>query len=92
MAIPATPHLFEGHEHLLSLAEVSEEQVEGFGHQWRVVMHGQVEENPQERTAAMVIQVQWCVLLTSRMRRRMSHTRIPAHTHASENIDNHGKL
>ena len=38
----AVVYLFEGHEDLLSLAEVSEEQVEGPRHQGRIVMHGEV--------------------------------------------------
>lgn len=41
-----------------------EEQVEGSGHQRRIVMHGQVEKDPQEGTATMIVQVQWGVLFT----------------------------
>lgn len=50
-------YLFEGHEDLLSLAEVSEEQVKRSRHKGRVVMHGQVQKDPQESATTMVIQV-----------------------------------
>ena len=57
-------YLFEGHEDLLPLAEVPEEEVQGSRHQGRVVMHGQMEQDPQEGATSVVIQVQGCVLLT----------------------------
>ena len=50
-------YLFEGHEHLLPLAEVSEEEVERAGHQRGVVVHGEVEQHPEEGAAPMVVQV-----------------------------------
>lgn len=50
-------YLFEGHEDLLPLTEVSEEQVKGPRHERRVIMHGQVQQDPQEGTTSMVIQV-----------------------------------
>lgn len=60
----ASGYLFERLQDFLSLAEVSEEQVQGSGHQRRVVVHGQVKEDPQEGPAPVVIQVQWRVLFT----------------------------
>ena len=57
-------YLFEGHEDLLPLAEVSEEEVERAGHQRRVVVHGEVEQHPQEGAAPVIVQVQGGVLLT----------------------------
>ncbi len=58
--------MFEGHENLLSLAEVSEEKVKGSRHERRVIMHGQVQQDPEEGTTSMVIQVEWSVFLTKR--------------------------
>lgn len=39
-------YLFESHENLLPLAEVSEEKVQGSRHEGRVIMHGQMQEDP----------------------------------------------
>lgn len=39
-------YLFESHEDLLPLAEVSEEKVQGPRHERRVIMHGQMQEDP----------------------------------------------
>lgn len=39
-------YLFEGVQHFLSLAEVSEEQLQGSRHQRGVVMHGEVDQHP----------------------------------------------
>lgn len=50
-------YLFESHEDLLPLAEVSEEKVQGSRHQGRVIMHGQMQQDPEERTASVVVQV-----------------------------------
>lgn len=57
-------HLFESLQDFLPLAEMPEEQVKRSGHQRRVVVHGEVQQDPQEGSAAVIIQVQWCVLLT----------------------------
>lgn len=58
-------YLFEGLKDLLPLAEVPKEELQGPRHQGWVVMHCQVEQDPEEGSATMIIQVQWCVLLTS---------------------------
>lgn len=55
-------YLFESHEDLLPLAEVSEEEVQGSRHQRGVIMHGQVQQDPQEGPAPVVVQVQRAVL------------------------------
>ena len=39
-------YLLEGLKNLLSLAEVSKEQVKSPGHQGRVVVHSEVEQDP----------------------------------------------
>ncbi len=44
-------YLFESLKHLLPLREVSEEELEGAGHEGRVVVHAQVEQNPEESFA-----------------------------------------
>lgn len=38
-------YLFEGHEDLLPLAEVSEKQVKGSRHERRVIMHCQMQQD-----------------------------------------------
>lgn len=55
--------MFESHEDLLPLAEVSEEKVQGSRHQRGVIVHGQMQQDPKEGTASVVIQVQGAVLL-----------------------------
>lgn len=50
-------YLFESHEDLLPLAEVSEEKVQGSRHQRRVIMHGQMQQDPQEGPASVVVQI-----------------------------------
>jgi len=65
--------LFEGHEDLLPLAEVSEEQVQRSRHERRVIVHGQVQQDPQECTTAVVIQVQRSVLLTTKSLEQKRH-------------------
>lgn len=57
-------YLFESHEDLLSLAEVSEEEVQGSRHQRGVIMHGQMQQDTQEGPAPVVVQVQRAVLFT----------------------------
>lgn len=57
-------YLFEGHEDLLPLAEMSEEQMKGSRHERWIVVHGQVQQDSQEGTTPVVIQVEWSVLLT----------------------------
>lgn len=61
----APPHLLEGLQDLLPLAEVAEEQLQGPRHQGRVVVHGQVQQHSEEGPAAVVVQVQRRVLLTA---------------------------
>lgn len=58
-------YLFEGLKDLLPLAKVPKEELQGPRHQGWVVMHCQVEQDPEEGSATMVIQVQRCVLLTT---------------------------
>lgn len=58
-------YLFESLQDFLSLAEMTEEQMKRSGHQWRVVVHSEVQQDTQEGSAAVIIQVQWCVLLTT---------------------------
>lgn len=57
-------YLFESLQDFLPLAEVPEEQMQRSGHQRRVVVHGEVQQDPQEGSATVIIQVQWRVLLT----------------------------
>lgn len=60
-------YLLESLQNFLPLTEVPEEQMQRSGHQWRIVMHGQVQQDPQEGPTAVIIQVQWGVLLTEHM-------------------------
>lgn len=48
-------YLFEGVQHFLSLAEVSEKQLQGSRHQRRVVVHGEVGQHPQEHPTAFLV-------------------------------------
>ena len=50
--------LSEGLQHFLALREVSEEQLQGPGHQGGVVVHHQVKQNAQEQLAPLTVQVQ----------------------------------
>lgn len=70
------PNLFEGVQHFLSLAEVSEEQLQSSRHQRGVVVHGEVDQNPQEHTATFVIHLQDAVPLPAR---RQTHTHLSPH-------------
>lgn len=54
------PYLLECLEDLLTLAEMSEEQLEGTGHQWRIIVHDEVQQYTQEGPTTMSIQVQFC--------------------------------
>lgn len=67
-------YLFEGLEDLLSLTEVPKEKLQGPRHQGWVVVHCQVEQDSEECSAAVVIQVQRGVLLTEG-RGNVSHRR-----------------
>lgn len=58
-------YLFESLQDLLPLAEMPEEQVERSGHQRRVVVHGEVQQDSQEGSATVIIQVEWRVLLAA---------------------------
>lgn len=58
-------YLFERLQDFLPLAEMPEEQVERSGNQRRVVVHGEVQQDPQEGSATVIIQVEWRVLLTA---------------------------
>jgi hypothetical protein len=60
------PDLFESLEHLLPLREVSEEKLEGAGHEGRVVVHAQVEQNTEESFAPGPIQIKDCAVLTEK--------------------------
>lgn len=57
-------YLFESLQDFLPLAEMPKEQMQRSGHQRRVVVHSEVQQDPQEGSAAVIIQVQWRVLLT----------------------------
>lgn len=57
-------YLLKSLQNLLPLTKMSKEEMESSGHKWRIVMHGQVEQDPQESTTAMIVQVQWGVLFT----------------------------
>ncbi len=61
------PDLFESLKHLLPLREVSEEELEGAGHEGRVVVHAQVEQNPEESFAAGPIQIKDCTVLAEKL-------------------------
>ena len=61
------PDLFESLEHLLPLREVSEEKLEGAGHEGRVVVHAQVEQNPEESFAPGPVQIKDCTVLTVKL-------------------------
>lgn len=62
MCFPAA-HLFEGVQHFLPLAEVPEEQLQRSGHQGGVVVHRQMDQNPQEHPASFVVHFQDAVHL-----------------------------
>lgn len=73
-------YLLEGLQHLLPLAEVPEKQLQGPRHQRGVVVHRQVQQDAEEGSAAVVIQVQGGVLLAKAAQRgggQMSHKRPP---------------
>ena len=57
-------HLFEGLQDICSLAEVLEDELQGSGHQRRVVLHDEVDEDSQERPATLVIQLHRAPLFT----------------------------
>lgn len=76
-------YLLEGLQHLLPLAEVPEKQLQGPRHQRGVVVHRQVQQDAEEGSAAVVIQVQGGVLLAKAAQRgggQMSHKRPPCRT------------
>lgn len=50
-------YLFEGLQHLGSLAEVFEDELQRAGHQRGVILHDQVDQDPQKRPAALVVQL-----------------------------------
>lgn len=79
-------YLFEGLKDLLPLAEVPKEELQGPRHQGWVVMHCQVEQDPEEGSATMVIQVQRCVLLTTgtQGRRKGDQVKLQSQDHAHE--------
>lgn len=60
------PHLFKGLKHFRSLAEVLEEQLQSSGQQRRVVMHDEVDEDPEERPAPFIIKLDWGFLLPTK--------------------------
>lgn len=51
-------HLFEGVQDLLPLAEVLEEELQGAGDERGVVVHGQVDQHPQEHPPSLVVHLQ----------------------------------
>lgn len=63
-------YLFEGLQDLLPLAEVPKQQLQGARHQGWVVVHRQVEQDSEEGSATVVVQVQRGVLLTEAARGR----------------------
>lgn len=50
-------YLLEGLQHLRSLAEVFEDELQRARHQRGVVLHDEMDQNPQECPAALVIQL-----------------------------------
>lgn len=70
-------YLFEGVQHFLPLAEVSEEQLQGSRHQRRVVVHGEVGQHPQEHTSAFVVHFQDAVSFAA-PHKTQQHTRADA--------------
>lgn len=50
-------YLFEGHEDFLPLAEVSEEQVKRSRHKRRVVVHRQMQQDPQKCPTTVIVQI-----------------------------------
>lgn len=50
-------YLFEGLQHLGSLTEVFEDELQRARHQRGVILHDEVDQNPQEGPATLVIQL-----------------------------------
>lgn len=50
-------YLFEGLQHLGSLAEVFEDELQRAGHQWGVILHDEMDQNPQKCPATLIIQL-----------------------------------
>lgn len=50
-------YLFEGLQHLGSLAEVFEDELQRAGHQRGVILHDEMDQNPQKGPTALIIQL-----------------------------------
>ena len=50
-------YLFEGLQHLGSLTEVLEDELQRARHQRRVILHDEMDQNPQKRAAALIVQL-----------------------------------
>lgn len=61
---PAPAHLFKGLQHFRSLAEVFEQQLQGSREQRRVVVHDEVDEDPQECPASFIVKLNWSFFLS----------------------------
>lgn len=50
-------YLFEGLQHLGSLTEVFEDELQRARHQWGVILHDEMDQDPQKRPATLIIQL-----------------------------------
>lgn len=50
-------YLFEGLQHLSSLTKVFEDELQRAGHQRGVILHDEMDQNPQKRPATLIIQL-----------------------------------
>lgn len=66
-------YLLKSLKNLLPLTEVPKEQMQGSGHQRRIVVHGQVKQDPQESATTVIIQVQRGVFFTRHMQNTHSN-------------------
>lgn len=57
MLAPPHQYLFKGLQHLSSLTEVFEDELQRPGHQRCVVLHDEMNENPQKHAATFIVQL-----------------------------------
>lgn len=60
-------YLFEGLQHLRSLTEVFKEELQRARHQWGVILHDEIDQNPQKCPAILTIQLH-CAQLRAEVR------------------------
>lgn len=58
-----TSHLFESLKYFLPLSKMPEQELEGSRHQRGVVVHPEVQEDPEERFAPGPVQIEDCTVL-----------------------------